>query len=73
VCRDQYFAQKKLHIVTREQDKVRHEIRLKDENTRRLGEETTRVTEEKKEAERVNRKLKQAMEEYRVPQVGFDM
>jgi hypothetical protein len=45
------------------------EIKNKEENLRKLMEEKDRVIEDRNIAEKINKKLKQAMEEYRVPEV----
>lgn len=60
---------KKLHALTVEYDKLQSEIAVKEDHLRRLLDETTRVSEEKAQAQRTNSKLKQQLEEYRVPQV----
>lgn len=45
------------------------EIKIKQDNLSRLGEELRRVSEEKESALFTNSKLKQQLEEYRVPEV----
>jgi hypothetical protein len=50
-------------------EKLRNEIKAKQENVTRLSDEHARVTREETEADKTNKKLKQQLEEYRVPQV----
>jgi predicted nuclease with TOPRIM domain len=61
--------QKKLYHLTTEYEKLRAEIKVKQDNLTRLNDEYNRVLEEKTSVEKTNKKLKQQMEEYRVPQV----
>lgn len=58
-------------LLTVEYEKLRDEIKFKQDNLDRLVDEGSRVSEEKLSAEKINKKLKQQLEEYRVPQVSI--
>lgn len=53
-----------------EYEKLKGEISIKEENLRRILEESSRVTQERDFADKRNKNLKQQLEEYRVPQVN---
>jgi len=60
---------KRLYKVMAELDKLKVDTRYQEDSARRLIEETGRVQKEVKEAQKTNVRLKQQLEEYRVPSV----
>ncbi|CAH1780224.1 unnamed protein product [Owenia fusiformis] len=60
---------KKLNTLTMEFDRLKSEISSRDELLGRIDVETLSVEEERSKAEKINRKLRQQLEDYRVPHV----
>ncbi|PIK47059.1 putative coiled-coil domain-containing protein [Apostichopus japonicus] len=60
---------KKLHTLTMESDRLRSEISSRDELLSKIDIETETVEEERTKAEELNRKLRQQLEDFKVPEV----
>ncbi|KAI8622533.1 hypothetical protein BC830DRAFT_1088695 [Chytriomyces sp. MP71] len=63
------FYKKKLQSLTGESQKLRNEIDQRRELLSKLNSESSLVSQERKKAEEVNLRLKEKMEEFRVPPV----
>ncbi|XP_074644983.1 cilia- and flagella-associated protein 263-like [Tubulanus polymorphus] len=60
---------KKLHLLTMESNRLKADIESRNELSSRIDAETDQVEEERTKAEKINRKLRQQLADYRVPEV----
>lgn len=60
---------KKLHTLTKESERLKSEIGSRNDLLSRIDSETEVVEEERAKAEKINRKLRQQLADFRVPEV----